>query len=1445
MKCTTPSIEQLTNAVNNHKAFYDINRNQDQLTTDAYLSHTQANFKKVDSQYQTKTGEKLATTITTEISKEFERRNPGFRDNQERMKIVEFKAKVGTVIHETNEAIGKFMISQIRDKSPEDALAALDAMTFDSLNITWPDAKGLVINNASKENIFKGMKDVLIQIQNRQKYINRRLGTTGSVKIYMEQIIIDPVNDIGGTADLIALYSDNTASVFDFKTKMPRKEFLDASGNLVSDKFISTSDRERYKVQLGSIQKILLQRYGVRQVVQSRIVPIQINVPFDSAAKAYSNTVTKIAYGDKQNPFLAQLAPLPELTGFKDLDEFLTSIEKKIKNYESKLKTDKSNAEYYKNKIRDLNESKVNVLVKHSFNDLVSYATRLLDSLSKDALDQMSIEKLRDAKDELKTLTMLSSATYEYREALKAGKNTELVAKIEETIKEITARVNDKLYEVEEELYAKRVSDAVSKLTGYNITDASGNFIPLNDEGFFGKYFNQLSQFENPIFKAFRTKLDESQFNIRAKVKELIAEVTKVDGDLRKWMRENGKDEEWLISSLIDRDPKSKDVDNLFNKISKEFRDNVKQAKEKGDTKFFIDNFEPSDGYSKWFNQAKVEQEKYFISKFGDKTGQLKFREWLSQHDLSLSTKGVPNYPTAWLEQGRRNKLKRKKSVEEANYSKEYKYIKSIPQLNAYYNLFEKYNNEFRKILGVEYYNLPNNFLPNIRKSNIDRLLDNGIFNGTADVFNNFMQELNVREDDMMYGEIDPETGSLKRTIPRFFINSFKDKDGNVIVGEKSYDLTKSLIIFSKMAYNYQEMNQIEGTVLAMRDFLIEKGDMVIRRGSNPLKDFVGNDLTTKIKGKDIERIFQSFVDLYLYGVTINPISDDSSGKYEKLILGAKQYFTLKALGLGFIPAAGSFLAAKTQAAIEGFKGQIYTKDQYKEAVTDSWKNRDKFLALYAYFDPMDVEYDFFNVTGERTTLGDPRERNKVKRYVNSRTLLRPFSLGDEYLDEVIITAMAKNFYIDENGDLRRMRNDDERKQFESRSIWNLFNYDGENAGLSLQQVNKQLPQASIDYLKSLQESDGKITVYRGVLPGGEKGTGQFWTSNKSVAEKYMERFGTKGTLLTKRITMQEAINSFMGLEGNNNFAKGSDIFSITNKGNLSEEQIKNIQIKFKRAVQSAQSKIKGVIPEEDKAYWQTQLLGQVVMHFKSWMPGILRERFGKAKYNDALQLVEMGRLTAFGQEIYNHEQLGIPEFMKSIVLPKLLQLAKNVAWFTGHGSDVRIRLAYENWLDKNPQYRGKVTYEEFLEAQRTQMKALILELRIILAFATLIALLGADYDDDGKKFYQEMWITRKLVAIMAKTNQEISFTYNPSEFAKMIKNPIPMAGVLVDATNIIGNTYDETLDITLGEKFPMPFHKPQDQDKTGIGFYTTKVVPGASQLEKFLEIFGEEQPIK
>jgi len=1342
MTCTTPSVEELTSAINNHKAFYNISRNQTQLDTDAFLNHTKANFKKVDNQYQTSTGSKLKTTVTTEISKDFERRNPDFRSNAQAMSIVNFKGKVGDFIHKTNEQIGLAILGKLEGKTNEESIAILNSLSVSDLKFTLPTTDLTITDANFNDNIFKGVKDVLLQIYNRQKYINKRLNSNGTVKIYFEQIVIDPAEDIGGTVDLLAVYSDNTASLFDFKTKIPRKEFLNSTGDLISENYITNGDKDRYKLQLAALHRILVKRYGIRQVVQSRIVPIQVNAPYNVESKSYHNTISKLVYGAKQNKLLSQIAPLPELTGFKDLDEFLKNIETKIKNYELKLQGDRKNADYYKNKIKDLTDAKVDILVKHSFNDLVEYANRLIGSL--DNIENFTIEKLRDAKDELKALTLLSGATYEYREALSSNpQNVQILDNIQQVIKELTAQINDKLYEVEQELYSKRVADAIQKLTGYDIKDESGNYIPIADEGFFGKYFNQLSNFENPIFKALKTQLDDAQYNIREKVRKVIDEIVTADNNLRKWMKDNGKDEQWLINSLIDRDPKSKNVDNLHHKLSKEFIEKINDAKVSGNSAFFIDNFESTESYMTWFNTAKVEQEAYLKSKFGDNIGRIKFNEWLNKYDLSLDKNGKPTNPTAWLEQGRKNKLKRKKSVEESNYSAEYRYIKSIPQLDKYYSLFEKYNNEFRKILGVEYYQLPSTFLPNIRKSNIDRLLDNGIINGTKDVLSNFMQNLNVREDDMVYGEIDPETGSLKRTIPRFFINSFKDKNGNVIVGEKSYDLTKSLILFSKMAYNYEEMNHIEGTVLAMRDFIVEKGELIIRRGDNPLKDFMGNDLTTKMNGKQIEQIFQSFVNLYLYGVQVEPISDDSSGQYEKLILEAKNYFTMKALGLGFIPAAGSFLAAKTQALIEGSKGQVYTSSQYKDSIKDSWSDRKKFLALHAFFDPMDVQYDFFNVNTSKTTIGDPREQNTIKKYVNSRLLLRPFSLGDEYIDEVITASMAKNFYIDNDGNLLRMKDDVEREKYKNRSVWNLFTYSDENSKL-----------------------------------------------------------------------------------------------------NIPEEQLKSIKIKFKNAVQAAQSKIKGVIPAEDKAYWQTQLLGQVVMHFKSWMPGLLRERLGKAKYNDALQLVEMGRFTAFGQEIVNYEQLAIPEYMSSIVLPKIAQLAKNIVWYSTSKNDPRIKLAYEVWLNKNPQYRGKVSFEEFLSAQQTQMKALILELRILLTFATLIALLGADFDDDGKKFYQEMWLTRKLAAIMHKTNQEISFTYNPEEFAKMIKNPIPMTGVLTDAVKILSNGYDESVDLIFGEKAPLPFHKTQEQDKSGFGYYTVKVVPGASQLEKFLEVFEKSDPL-
>lgn len=1353
--CNSTNIEELGNQVRNHEAIYNTTANQTQDVTAGFFEHTTDNFKKEDQVYKTKdSAAALATTITTKIAERFQKKFGNYEFDQ-----LDLYAAVGTFIHSLGEETLNYLIKSTENMSTDEAIAHASGLTWDNVkkdikNVLSPIAKNsdikliTALSETERHNlqaVFEGFRDVFVQIHNRQRAINRRLGTTGKVRIFTEQMLIDPKADIGGTADLIALYSDNTAAVFDFKTKIPAKKYTDSNGHIITTDYITFTHKEKYKAQLGTIQKILTSRYGVKQVVQSRIVPIQVNMAVDNETGKYTKTINRIVVGAKQNPNLAQYAPLPELTGFKDLDEFLTDIEKRIVIYENKIKNNSKDKDYYKKKLEELQHAKQSILVKHSFNDLIGYGEELLASIEGEKISDLDIDQLRELKDELKALTVLGNVTEEYRRALAVNnQNKAIIDQIEIAIRTLSSSVSSRLFDVEQELYNKKLAAKIEELTGYSILDQSGNFITFNDEGFLGKYMNQLSQFDNPVFKAYRAILDETQYNTREKVTKLVNDVVSKDNDLRNWMKQNGKDEAWLVKSLIDTDPESPDADNLHSKLSSEFRKQLKELRTAKDADKIASIYEVTENYAEYLAKEKIEKKKYFDKRYDDaRVATLMYDRWLSSHDLTFFN-GKPKHPDAWVKQLSRGKLKIKDSVLEANYSDEYKYIKSIPALNAYYDLFEKYNKEFRNILGVEYFNLPNNFLPNIRKSNIDRMLDDGLMKGGADVLNNFMNDLNVREDDMIYGEIDPETGALKKTIPKFFINPFKSKNGKLAIGEKSYDLTKSLIVFSKMAYNYEQMNKVEGVVLALRDFISEKGEQIIKRGDKTMKDRIGNELTRKMQGKDIEHIFQSFVDLYVYGVSVNPISDNSSGKYEKLILEAKQYFTIKSLGLGFIPAAGSFIAAKTQAAIEGFKGQIYTTEQYKNTMKFVYSERPKVHALYAFFDPMDTNYDFFSVEGKKGGgLGDPRERNPIKKYVNSRLLLRSFSAGDEFIDECILTSMAQNYYLDNDNKLRRMKNDEERISKKDRSVWTMFNFDGENA-----------------------------------------------------------------------------------------------------KIDINEHDLKELKKNFRAAAQAAQSKIKGVIPAEDKAYWQTQIVGQVLMHFKSWMPGVMRERFGGTKYNDALQLIEMGRFTAFGQEIYDHEQLSIPVFMKDILLPKLGELAKHLVWYNGTKDNPRIKMSYENWLDNNQHYKGIVSYDDFLSAQKAQMKALIIELRLLLTMAMLVALLGADFDDDGKKFYQEMWVTRKLVAVLAKTNSEISFTYNPAEFANMIKNPIPLAGILTDAVNVIANTYDEAIDHTLGENAPLPFHKPQKEDKTGIFHYTGKLVPGVGQAEKFFELFGSNNNI-
>ncbi len=1301
MSCKSSNPEQTKNLIENKNALFNISANQTQQDTINHLKFLQESFVKRDGKYTVKdTDVQLGDTVTTRIGRWWERRNP-LPQSPDMKRIVNQKAEVGNLVHDINELIGNAILEFVGDVNPVDFMKTV--IPFESLNYSEGLKKikeeyGYDIVHTELLNIFTGVYENIKQIYARQKAINTRTGNPeGRPYIVFEQILIDPKDNLGGTADIVAIYSDNTATVGDYKTKIPRKDMVDANGNLIKE-FVTSSDRERYKMQLGSLSKMLKQNVGVSKVVTAPIHFITVRLPWDKENKQYSKKITKISHGQKQDKFLQQLRPLTESTGFDDLDKFLQSIDRRLRDFNNKIKTDRSKKDQYKDRIAELEQAKRDILTNHNFNTILKYAQKIDDELTDDRIETMSINELREFIDELKTLTVLSDSTYEYRtQMVKAGRKTqEQMDKFVAEIGVLHAALNDKIAQLEDQLFNKKIVSLVETVTGDKITDEYGKILPFNDEGFFNRYFNQLSQFENPLFKTLRNKISSAQYETRNSVNKVIEDVQDNEDTLYNWMKANSKDKKWFVETFIDTN-----TDNLVNKHSDAFQKQLKQLRADKDVakiKELYDLKDPKVFDSPFYKELKTDEK--------------------------------------WIKALYDNKLTLKPAVEKKNLNSKYAYIQSVPELANYYNMLTKWNKEFRTILGVDYFQLPNNFIPNIRKSVGERITDLGLIGGMKQSIDNLIKELDVREDDMFYGEL--EDGRLTRRIPRFFINQFKNADDSLNIGEKSYELGKSLVLFAKMAYNFKEMTAIESEVVGLREFLIERGQEFIVKKGKHLEDYVGNKLTTAIGNGDTQKIFDNFVDMYLYGISVEPVIGDKSGTWEKRILAAKQYFSMKSLGLGFIPAMGSFIAAKTNAVIEGSKGQVYTRDQYKESLKYSYSERPKFLALSAFFDPMGHRYGNFSVTKQKQFgkegFGSASDRNWINKYVNGRMLLRPFSAGDEFIDEVILGSVAQNYYVDELGNLRRMKTDEDRVKFKNRSIWNLFEF---------------------------KDNDAKL--------------------------------------------------------------------------NLDEKQIKNVIIDFRSVAQAIQSKIKGTIPEEDKAYWQSQIVGQVVMHFKSWMPGIVRERFGGLKYNSALQAVDIGRYRAVGIEFSNVEGKATMDWIKDVLTTKLGQFAKHLLFFgkLGKMNDSKTKeMFFDQWLEDNPQYKGKVTYDEFVDIQQKQVKALMIELRVLLTFAGLLMALLGDWDDDGEKDYKQWIVTRKLASTMFKVQQELSFVYNPVEFAKMIKNPIPMVGVVTDAFKAIFNGFDEIRDLIFGEN--------SDSDKTPFLYYTNSLIPGG-QLAKFLEVFNKD----
>lgn len=1318
-------------AIEHGYAINDLHPGQTQETTVQFLDLTQQNARKIDGKY-TVGSQSLKDTVTSRIGKNFS--NPFV--NRE---LLEDQGNIGNFTHESIDNYVKSFLGDLEGKSVNSALNYLKdldyALFLEGLKKIEQVYDRKLSPDASK-NLFMGIRGILIDIYKQQRVINRLTNTEGIPIIRIEQIVLDPKKNIGGTLDMLVIFSDNTGMIIDFKSKINKYDNKDVNGFILDiERVVTKTDKEKYKLQTGEYGRILRESYGLKSIRKVQIIPIVLNVnkEFNNPNK-YKKKIDSLFFPG-QDPSLEKILPFSGTTNFKTLDDFIRKIDEKIAKLEKQLREKGTDKTDLKDKLEALEKSKKEILLNNNMNNLIDYINSVNEKLKSKTFENLSLEELQEYISELKLYSSLASSTYEYRKYLvenvtsakgKTGK--EIADEISSRISDIILNVDDTIKQLEYVLYHQKIVALIEAKTGFNIVDGYGNYIPFNQEGYFGNWFYQLSQFENPIFQSLRKILDEVNFKVRQEQDKIVEEITLKENKVYTWLKENGKTHKDLIDILI-----NPNTDNFYGKYTTEYGKTLETLT----VDQFPEYYNINPGYMESYNAKLEEKIQNLDPNLTDSEKQQLIERFKEYNSLALEN-GKPKYPKAWYNAKRFNKLNLKENPK--FYRPEYKYIMSIPVLKEYYEMFEKYNIYFRDVLGVEYSKLPNNFLPNIRKTSSERLTEFGAIDGISSSVSDYLKDFSVREDDKSYDDSFDE----RKSIPIFFLNRFRNADGLLNVGEKSYQFGRSLALFTKMALNHQYLEYSSAEILALQSFLTDNAEQISTNKGKPILDPVGNVLTEKLNKTDLPKIFDAFVDMYLYGVNIQPELFDKSGKAEKILLKAKEYFTLKALGLNLVAATGSFLSAKTQAIIEGNKGIIYNTDDYKETLQDSWTNREKFLAINAYFDPMSHRLNNPRIAGEDTFgekfYSDPTMRGWVNKYVNSRMLMNAFSIGDQYIEEMVLASMAKNYYVDEVGNLKRMKSEGDKQKYKDRTIWNLFNY-----------------------------------------------------TNKEV------------------------------------------------KFDIPKEQLENVFQSFRRAVQAGQSRIKGTIPEEDKAYWQSQLLGSLVMHFKSWVPGIIFERFGKVKYDSRIDSIYMGKYVALGTEFNNPDKLAAKEFFRQIVFPKITQFAKHLFLFgyAGKLNNKKDKLyAFNQWIDLNPHYKGKVTFEEFDDIQQKQLRSMMQELRIILLFAGLILMLGFDWDDDGEKDYKQYLFTRKLMSVLYKTKQELSFVYNPVDFANMIKNPIPTISLVSDVYKTIANTGDEILDVIFGEE---RFIGGEEKDKQPIFYHTHRWIPGFAGFARFFDFFNKD----
>jgi hypothetical protein len=919
------------------------------------------------------------------------------------------QAQVGTIIHAYNE----FIFDNIIKGIPND---------YETLKKQVKDQLSERVNPETGEAEFKNLPDKLYSIKpffdtlvtgltNLHKDIEEKAKYRGGVTYFLEPKIYSEKEDVMGSVDLLAVFGDGTASIYDYKNIFFKYERVlnPITGKketvFPEDTKIAGYKKIGYDLQIGKYKDILEKEYGLK-IRESRVIPLAVAVNKKGIVKVQMNHLSNLEY-------LRQLPVAGESSTNKDFNKAILILRKRKTALEEKFKFYADDADEIQAQIEEIEIAINDALIEKSTIPLLENTIKVLERLENGLqAEELNIEEINQGVKHIKAIKGI----------------TQLV-KGDDTIENLRGIAIKKIDDY--------LQDARDALISYYKDKTGENLDDIVREGDLSLTFTERRSNISPIIQAQNQYLDTAKDSTYNEIKTLSEELTE-------WKKRIEAETSLasFYNGLIDYDSR-----NLIEEFNEELKTSTRQAFTKGETGFLKDYYRIAPFWRGEYSKKKKNYEKWL-----DKTGataelkEKKLISWVAKNDLSKDS--------AWKNSKNRVYLvPNAKAVTKFTSSK----YKSLSKLQKeFHTYYTSKNKEFARKLDRDF---NNSFVASIQSTFVDNLVDskdiNEVLKAAGRYPANFLDSITAEQEVDGFNSEDkvpiyymrqtadfkskqivrdglsalqndkipsveffqilnlPPTNPVKDTIE--VANNFVNR---LTLEEKSTDLLSSMLLFGGMVSNYEYMNGIKANVETLR-FILENQPQYLTDSIGRIKiDIDGSFLTGQGNTKYLE-YFDTMTNYYVYGRKLQ--SKDMIFKAFgrnlsalKIFTKAHSYLSEKALVGNVKSATAGGIAASLNVWFYAQKGQYFNKEQFAKSNKLLAKNPIRTFKALEYFNINDDGWNFREA--------DKLKSHWIKRNITGANKYILQRITESHSVNLSILSLLQNYGLDSNEGLKKNR---------------------------------------------------------------------------------------------------------------------------------------------------------------------------------------------------------------------------------------------------------------------------------------------------------------------------------------------------------------------------------------------------------------------------------------